>query len=518
MGNVNRRTFVLGGLAIAGAAAVVPASQIRTRSVAGQTGPYPFQLGVASGEPAPDSVVLWTRLAPSPLNADGQGGMANADVTVDWQVSTNDRFTHAGRVRLGHRPLRRRALGARRRRRPRPGRRLLLPVPGPGPHLAGRAHPHRTGARHLRPRPGDGVRLVRALRVRLLHGLPADGRGQPRPGPAPGRLHLRGRRRVRRRTRSTSGAEIVSLADYRRRYAQYKSDPDLQAAHAAAPWLVVPDDHEVENNYASMVRADNSPGADRGPVDRPAHRRLPGLLREHAAAARLGADRQQHPAVPPGAVGAAWPPSTCSTPASSATTRPAATAGRSAPTPTWPAAASPARPRRRGCSTASASTTAPGTSWASRSSSPGSSTRPARPAWTPGTATAPPAAGIQQGWVQRGVRNPVVLTGDVHRGLGQRPQGRLRQPGLGDHRHRAGLHLDRLGRQRIRRDHDPERGDQPAPEVLLRPSRLRADHDRADPGPGRLPRGQPAVTEHGAPVTTVRSFVIHDGQPGLQSV
>ena len=42
----------------------------------------------------------------------------------------------------------------------------------------------------------------------------------------------------------------MSLADYRRRYAQYKSDPDLQAAHAVAPWLVVPDDHEVENNYA----------------------------------------------------------------------------------------------------------------------------------------------------------------------------------------------------------------------------------------------------------------------------
>src|SRR4029434_8740146 len=39
----------------------------------------------------------------------------------------------------------------------------------------------------------------------------------------------------------------------------YKSDPDLQTAHAAAPWIVVPDDHEVENNYANMVRADSSP-------------------------------------------------------------------------------------------------------------------------------------------------------------------------------------------------------------------------------------------------------------------
>lgn len=42
--------------------------------------------------------------------------------------------------------------------------------------------------------------------------------------------------------------EIVSLADYRARHAQYKSDPDLQAAHARAPWIVVYDDHEVTND------------------------------------------------------------------------------------------------------------------------------------------------------------------------------------------------------------------------------------------------------------------------------
>jgi alkaline phosphatase D len=54
--------------------------------------PFPLQLGVASGEPDAGSVVLWTRLAPSPLNADGQGGMADADVAVDWQVSTSSTF------------------------------------------------------------------------------------------------------------------------------------------------------------------------------------------------------------------------------------------------------------------------------------------------------------------------------------------------------------------------------------------------------------------------------------------
>jgi len=70
---VTRRTLVLGGLG----AAVAP----RRRAA------YPFRLGIASGEPAPESVVLWTRLAPEPLAADGHGGMPAADVPVEWQVS-----------------------------------------------------------------------------------------------------------------------------------------------------------------------------------------------------------------------------------------------------------------------------------------------------------------------------------------------------------------------------------------------------------------------------------------------
>src|SRR5207245_1848401 len=48
-----------------------------------------------------------------------------------------------------------------------------------------------------------------------------------------------------------------SLADYRDRYAQYKTDRDLQAAHAAFPWIVTWDDHEVENNYAGGISEDD---------------------------------------------------------------------------------------------------------------------------------------------------------------------------------------------------------------------------------------------------------------------
>ena len=52
----------------------------------------PFTLGVASGEPAPDGVVLWTRLAPDPLAEDGLGGMPARPVTVEWDVATDERF------------------------------------------------------------------------------------------------------------------------------------------------------------------------------------------------------------------------------------------------------------------------------------------------------------------------------------------------------------------------------------------------------------------------------------------
>jgi len=53
--------------------------------------------------------------------------------------------------------------------------------------------------------------------------------------------------------RDHEGPETVTLANYRQRHAQYKSDPDLQAAHAVAPWAVVFDDHEIENNWADEV-------------------------------------------------------------------------------------------------------------------------------------------------------------------------------------------------------------------------------------------------------------------------
>jgi len=60
-------------------------------------------------------------------------------------------------------------------------------------------------------------------------------------------------------SRSHQAWEPMTLEQYRNRYALYKSDPALQAAHAAFPWIVTWDDHELENNYVGAVSQTNDP-------------------------------------------------------------------------------------------------------------------------------------------------------------------------------------------------------------------------------------------------------------------
>jgi alkaline phosphatase D len=62
--------------------------------------------------------------------------------------------------------------------------------------------------------------------------------------------------------RRFTGSTLIDLAQFRNRHALYKTDPDLQAAHAAAPWVVTWDDHETENDYAGLVREEENPQAD----------------------------------------------------------------------------------------------------------------------------------------------------------------------------------------------------------------------------------------------------------------
>ena len=131
------------------------------------------------------------------------------------------------------------------------------------------------------------VRVVPALRDGVLHRLPPPGRPRISTSCSTSATTSTKDRRATASRGGITGLELASLEDYRNRYAQYRLDPDLQAAHAAFPWIVTPDDHEVDNNYAGRDLGERR-SARRVP-DAP-RRRLPGVLRAHAAAAAFDAE------------------------------------------------------------------------------------------------------------------------------------------------------------------------------------------------------------------------------------
>jgi alkaline phosphatase D len=212
----------------------------------------PFTLGVASGDPAPDGVVIWTRLAPDPLAEDGFGGMPAHPVDVEWEVAEDDRFSrvvqrgtvtatadsaHSVHVDLtGLRP------GAEYFYRFRTagyvspaGRTLTAPAPGV---LAAAMTMCVASCSHFEQGWFTAYRRLADEQPDLvLHLGDYQYEYESRPGG------------VRRH----AGPETVTLANYRQRYAQYKTDPDLQAAHTVAPWLAVFDDHELDNNWADEI-------------------------------------------------------------------------------------------------------------------------------------------------------------------------------------------------------------------------------------------------------------------------
>lgn len=205
-----------------------------------------FTLGVASGDPLPHGIVIWTRLAPDPLNG---GGMPNRPVRIRWEVAEDENMKKI--VRSGKWTARpenahcvRREVGGLE-----PGRWYWYRFHALGfDSMVGRTRTapaaktksdafrlavaccqdyqagFYTAYRHMA---AEDLDLVLHLGDYIYEGGIAA--GLPR-------LH--------------NSAETTTLDAYRNRYALYKLDPDLQAAHAAFPWAAVPDDHEVDNDYA----------------------------------------------------------------------------------------------------------------------------------------------------------------------------------------------------------------------------------------------------------------------------
>jgi alkaline phosphatase D len=209
----------------------------------------PFTLGVASGDPTPDGAVLWTRLAPRPLEP--EGGMDGRRTVVRWELAEDEAFT-----RIVQR-----------------GSATAAPELGYSVHVDLRGLP--SGRWYCyRFTSGDAVSPVGRVRT-----APAPDAEAPlrfavascqhwEQGLWTAYAHL-AREELDlvthlgdyiyeyatepARVRAHVGLEIRTVEDYRRRYAQYKSDPLLQAAHARCPWIVTWDDHEVDNNYADLI-------------------------------------------------------------------------------------------------------------------------------------------------------------------------------------------------------------------------------------------------------------------------
>lgn len=242
-----RRRF----LTVTGAAAALALGAKLPATAASTERPrdYPFTLGVASGDPLPDAVVIWTRLAPVPL--DPFGGMPyDKAVPVRWEVAEDDRFRrvvrrgvataapeYAHSVHVDVRGLRPSAeyfyrFFAGADTSP-VGRTRTAPAAGASLSALNFAFvscQHRvvgyyTAYRHMCQ---EDLDVVVHLGDYIYEGPDQGTLGR---GHAPARF-------------------LETLDDYRIRFAQYKTDPDLQAAHATFPWIVTLDDHEVLSNWA----------------------------------------------------------------------------------------------------------------------------------------------------------------------------------------------------------------------------------------------------------------------------
>ncbi|HET8643482.1 MAG TPA: alkaline phosphatase D family protein [Pseudonocardiaceae bacterium] len=406
---VNRRIFVLGGLAAAGTAALpgwTGASTPAPRSVTPNAIRYPFELGVASGDPTPDGVVLWTRLAPAPLNTDGHGGMPNADVTVDWEVagdqsfasvvasgSTVARYADAHSVHVepvGLAPDREYFYRFRADGHISPaGRTRTAPPAGAMPaqlrFAFGSCQHWEEGWYHAH----RGITADRPDLVLFLGDYLYE-------NPSSALSTVRG---------YVITSEADTLAEYRHRYAQHRTDPQLQAAHAVAPWLVVFDDHEVENNWNST----NQTAARREAAFRAFYENMP--LRRSSLP--VGSSIPLYRRIQWGALArfhmldtrqyrnAQAPTGSCSTMRDPARTITGGTQEQ------WLLAALAQQ-------TARWDFLGQQVFFAQRDDDNLRSTclTNSTDAWDGYTAS---RDRIAAGWVQRGVRNPVVLTGDVHR-------------------------------------------------------------------------------------------------------
>lgn len=211
-----------------------------------------FAFGVASGDPAPDGVVLWTRLAPG----DGAPGR----LAVRWEVADDEAFrrivksgTSPAPVELGY-SVHAEVSGLR------AGRTYWYRFTSGG-RVSATGRTRTAPAAHARP---ERIRFAFVSCQNYEHGyytahehLAAEDLDFV--------VHLGDYIYEKRfpsspTVREHEAGECITLPQYRARYAHYKRDTALQKSHAACPWIATTDDHEVANNFAGAVPQNPDPG------------------------------------------------------------------------------------------------------------------------------------------------------------------------------------------------------------------------------------------------------------------
>ncbi len=229
----------------------------------------PFRLGVASGDPLPHGVTLWTRLVRHPLDAHS---MPSRAVRVEWEISRDRRFrgvTRRGLTRAVpelahsvHVDLRGLRAGTDYWYRFRAGRYLSETGHTRTAPAAGSAPGHlRLGVVNCQDWQNGYWPAYTALAEEDLDAALHLGDYIYEYDPAspyPDRAH--------NPPRTPGLNQLLTLSDYRNRHALYKTDPALQAAHAAFPWILTWDDHDVENNYANLADDDRAGRRRQSPV------------------------------------------------------------------------------------------------------------------------------------------------------------------------------------------------------------------------------------------------------------
>ena len=228
-------------------------------AVSVSTSDDPFSLGVASGMPRPDSVVLWTRLAPRPYEP--LGGLPDQPISVRWELAEDDRFSRLLRSGEVHAvPEHAHSVHVEVKSLPADRRFFYRFIMGKG--AASVASP--VGRTRTAPALDAAVGRLRLALASCQHY--EQGSYVAHRDIAVQDLdfvlfvgdYIYESTNPRYLLRPHEGPPPTTLAGYRARHATYKLDADLRASHAAHPWVLTWDDHEVVNDYAGdRVRGDD---------------------------------------------------------------------------------------------------------------------------------------------------------------------------------------------------------------------------------------------------------------------